>query len=147
MVIYARAAERLGVAQAVVGLVRLGERRVFAVAPVEVAAVDDGAADLNGVAVDVLRRRMDDDVGAPFNRAAEDRRGERVVDDQRHAVGMRDARELFNVADRERGVGQRFGENGSRVGLEGFLQRLLVGVLVDEDALDAHALQSSPRTG
>lgn len=76
----------------------------------------------------------------PFNRAAEDRRGERVVDDQRHAVGMRDARELFNVADRERGVGQRFGENGSRVGLEGFLQRLLVGVLVDEDALDAHAL-------
>lgn len=61
-----RAAERLGVAQAVVGLVRLGERRVFAVAPVEVAAVDDGAADLNGVAVDVLRRRMDDDVGAPI---------------------------------------------------------------------------------
>ena len=41
----------------------------------------DEAADHVRVAAEVLRRRVDDDVGAELERALEVRRGERVVDD------------------------------------------------------------------
>ena len=80
--------ERLRVGKAVVGGVRLHKARepVGVLRPVEVAAVDDAAANLGGVAVHVLRRRVRHDVAAEPERTAEDRRGERVVDDERHAV-------------------------------------------------------------
>ena len=55
--------------------------------PVEVAAVDDDAADRRPVAADPLRRRVDDDVGAVLDRLRE-QRGEGVVDDDRHALGV-----------------------------------------------------------
>ena len=85
--------------QAVVGGRRLGEHGKAAVRPLERAAVDDDAADRRAVAADELRRRVDDDVGAVLDRAAEVRRGERVVDDQRRAVLVRDLRHRLDVED------------------------------------------------
>ena len=83
---------------------------------------------------------MDDNVGAPFDRTAKDRRGKGVVNNQRHAVLMRDAGKLFNVADRERGIGERLGKDGLRIGLEGLLQRFLIIIFINKDAFDAHPL-------
>ena len=77
---------RLGPHRAVIagiGLVQRGEalgvRR-----PVEVAAVDDDAADRGAVPADVLGGRVHDDGGAVVERPADHRR-RRVVHDQRHA--------------------------------------------------------------
>jgi hypothetical protein len=48
------------------------------------------AADHVTVPVEVLRRRMEDDVGTQIERALEVRRGERIVDDQERALSVRD---------------------------------------------------------
>ena len=55
-------------------------------APRKFAGLDDDAAERGAVAADELRRGVDDDVGAPLDRPAQRRRGERVVDDERDAV-------------------------------------------------------------
>ena len=83
--------------QAVIPGRRLGEDGEVAVAPVEVARVDDDAADRGAVAADPLRGRVDHDVRAVLDRPAEvAARAERVVDDQRDAVPVRDVREGFD---------------------------------------------------
>ena len=62
----------------------------------------DEAADDVGVAAEVLRRRVDDDVGAELERALEVRRRERVVDDEQRAglvrgVGGRAMSTMFSI--------------------------------------------------
>ncbi len=136
-------AERLHVAEAVVGGVWLDEagELVRVLRPVEVAGVDDAAADLAGVAVHVLRRRVGDDVAAEAERTAEDRSREGVVDNERHAVFVRDARELGDVEDAAGRIRDRLAEDALGVGPEGLLDLLLAGVGVDEGELDAELLQ------
>ena len=63
--------------------------------PVEAAAVDDRAADGDAVAAEPFGDGMHDDVGAELDRAAQIGRGERVVDQQRHAGRVRDLRHLW----------------------------------------------------
>ena len=55
-------------------------------------ARDDGAADEVGVATEVLRDRVEHDVGAELERPLEVRRGERVVHDAARARGVREIR-------------------------------------------------------
>ena len=135
-----RAAEPLRVDHAVVGRVGRAELGEFAVVPVEVAAVHDGAAGGLGVAVHVFGGGVGHDVGAPFDGPAEDRRGEGVVHDERHALGVGDPRQLLEVGDRERGVRDGFGEERLGVRTEGGGEPGFVGVLVDEGERDAHLL-------
>ena len=80
--------------------------------PRELARVDDRAADAGAVAAEVLGQRVHHDVGAMLDRPAQVRRGHGVVDDQRHAVVVRDlgdGRDVGHVAGR---VAQRFDEHG-----------------------------------
>ena len=70
----------------------------------ELQALGDGrvvgrgeAADHVGVAAQVLRRRVEDDVGAELERALEVGRGERVVDDDEGAGGVRGLGRLPDV--------------------------------------------------
>ena len=70
--------------QTVVARVALSELREAAVAPVEVAAVDDCAAKRGAVAADPLRERLDDDCCTVLDGTREIRRRERVVDNERH---------------------------------------------------------------
>ena len=80
-------AEFAGVDHAVIAFVRLGEIRELArCRPVEFAAVHDHAAALYRVAVHVFGGGVDDDIRAPLERAAEHRRCECVVHDERHVV-------------------------------------------------------------
>ena len=94
-----------------IGLVQRGEA-LGVRGPVEVAAVDDDAADRGAVPADVLGRRVHHDGGAVVERPADHRR-RRVVHDQRHAELAPDRRHL---ADREYGelrVGQGLGVVGA----------------------------------
>ena len=65
------------------------------------------AADHVGVAAQVLRRRVDDDVGPELERELEVGRGERVVDDDQGAGGVRRLGRLADVDDVEERVRRR----------------------------------------
>ena len=83
--------------------------------PVERAAVDDHAADRIAVAAEKLGERMHDDVGAVVDRLAQIGRGQRVVDDERHAGTLRDLRDRLDVGDDAAGIGDELDED--RLGL------------------------------
>ena len=92
--------ERLAELQAVVGRLRLREaRKTPGSQPVEAAAVHHGAADHRAVAGEELRRRVDDQIGAPLEGPAEPGGCERVVDDQQGARGSRQAGQGLQIGD------------------------------------------------
>ena len=91
---------------------RIRDHRKSAVRPVELPRLDDRPTDARAMAADEFRRRMQDDVGAPFDRAAEVRRRERVVHDQREFVIVRDGRNRRDVEHVTGGVPDRLGEEG-----------------------------------
>ncbi len=66
------------------------------------------------VTAEILRRAVRDQVGAEFQRTLVHRRGERVVDRQQGAVGMRPARDRADVEHIERRVGGRLQEHQPR---------------------------------
>ena len=133
-------AKLLGVGDAVIALVRRGEtgELVGVSHPVELARVDDGAAHSCAVAVHVLGGGVRHDVSAPLDGTTVDRRGERVVHDERHTVGMRGVGELLNVKHRERRVGDGLAEDGARIVLEGRVELGGRAVGRNERGLDAH---------
>ena len=61
-------AEGFDVFEAVVARVRLGKFGEFAVCPVEIAGIDDNAADACAVAADELCAAMNNNIDAVFNR-------------------------------------------------------------------------------
>ena len=65
------------------------------------------ATDEVGVAAEVLRQRVDDDVGAERERLLEVRRGERVVDDDEGADLVRGRRGGADVDDVQRWIRRR----------------------------------------
>ena len=136
------AAEPLRVDDAVVGGIGGGEAGELLCVrlPVEAAAVDDSAAHRRRVAVHVLRRGVDHDVGTPLEGSAVDGRGEGVVHDERHAVAVSYAGKLLDVQHRAGRVGDGLAEDGLRVRSEGAVDLLLRCVLVDEGEVDLHAL-------
>ena len=84
---------------------------------------------------------MDDDVRAKIKRAAQDRRRERVIHDQRYAMAVCDVRKTADVQHRQRWVGDRFAKYGLRIGLEGLVDLFIAGIGIDEDAFDAQLFQ------
>ena len=136
-----RGAVGLGVDQAVVAGIGLGQRRELAgVLPVEAAAVDQDAADRDAVAAQPLGRRMQHEVGAVLERPAEAGRGEGVVDQERQAVVVRDRGDLRDVQDLEAGIADRLAEHEAGLGPDrrGEGRRI---ARVDEGRLDAEARQ------
>jgi hypothetical protein len=102
--------ERLVELQAVIGRRRIRDHRKTSVRPVELAGFDDHAADAGPVAADELGRRMNDDIGTPFDRAAQVRRRERVVHDQWQPVLVGDRRHRLDVQHIPAGVADRLAE-------------------------------------
>ena len=98
-------AEALGVHDAVIALVRLGEagKPLRMGHPVEAARVHDGAAHARAVPVHVLGSGMRHDVGAPFDGAAQHRRGKRCCPRRAarhaHAPPRRNARCRARLSD------------------------------------------------
>ncbi len=83
---------------------------------------------------------MDGNVGAVVERLEQDRGGDRVVDDQRHAVAMRDLCQSFDVADVAGGIADGLGEHGLGVIVDQPFDRIGL-VAVGEAAGDALARQ------
>ena len=96
-----RRAQRLGIDHAVVAHVRLVQalEARLVLGPGELAAVDDGAAQRGAVPAQVLGQRVHHDVGAVLERPDQVGRAHGVVDDQRHAVLVRDGRHAGDVGD------------------------------------------------
>ena len=72
-----------------------------------VARADQRAGDDVGMAVEVLGRRMHDDVGAVLDRPRQHRRRDRRIDRQQRAGLVRDLGRRGDVADRPGRVGRR----------------------------------------
>ena len=90
----------------------LAQHRIaFFARPVEGAAVDDQPADRVAVAAEKFGQRMHDDVGAIIDRLAEIGRGQRVIDDQRHACVLRDLGDRLDVGDDAARIGDRLDED------------------------------------
>ena len=106
--------------------------------PVEMAAVHNAAAHSRAVAVHILGGGMGHDICAPLKRAAVDGRGEGVVHDQGHAVGMGCLCKLFNVQNSQGRVGNGFAKHGLGVGLKGGIQLFLGGGGGHKGHINAH---------
>ena len=110
-------------------------------APVEIAAVHDASADLAGMAIHVFRRRVRHNIGAEAERTAENGRGEGVVDDQRNAVFVGDLGELRDIENAPGRICDGLAENAFRIRTERRLNRLRVGIRIDERELNAELLE------
>ena len=107
--------------------------------PVEVAAIDDDAADRGAVAADVFGGGMHDDGGAVVEGPAQHRcRG--VVHDQRDAQLAAGLGHLLDGEDLELGIGQGLGVDRPGL-LVGRLGEVLGIGGVDEAHLDAHGAE------
>ena len=115
-----------------VGLVLRGEPwPLLRLVPVELAGIDDDAADGGSVTTDELRRRMNDDVGTVLDRTDLYRGCEGVIDDEREVMLVSDLYPLVEVEDLTVRVTEGLGIEGLRVQLDGCLY-LLVIVRIDE---------------
>ena len=96
----------------------------------------DDPAEAPALAVDMLGRRIDDDMGAEFERLLLQRRREDVVDDDARADAVGDLRDRGDVDDFERRIGRAFEEE--QLGVRPHRRFPLCHVApVDERRLDA----------
>ena len=132
-------AEHVGVAGAVVARVGLGEsgELLDVLRPLELAAVDDDAADDRAVAAEELGGRVHDDVGTVLERTDEVRGRDRVVDDERHVVLVRDVGDERDVEHVDLRVADGLGEEQLGVGAHGGGPLVGVVLVFDEGDLDA----------
>ena len=137
-------AELLGICYAVVALVRGAQsgELVCILHPVEMAAVNDAAAHSSAVTVHVLGRGMSYDISAPLKRTAVDRRCKRIINDKGNSVLVRGLRELLNVENSQRGVGDSLTENSLCVWLECRVEFLGGAVGADECEINTHLAHS-----
>ena len=80
----------------------------------ELLGAEDRAAQGAALAIDVLGGGVDDDVGAPFERPLQHRRGEGVVEHDLGAGLVRHVAHRPDVDDVEHRVGRRFEQHGLR---------------------------------
>jgi hypothetical protein len=80
--------------------------------PVEIAAIDDDAADGIAMAADIFRCRVDDDCSTVIERTRE-QRSRRIVDDERDAIFAPDSRDFCDREDDEFRIGQCLGIKGA----------------------------------
>lgn len=87
---------------------------VHAYFPDRVGAADHGAREQFAVTAEVFRRRVNDEICAPFERPLQDRRRKCVVDDGQSAGGPGEARDRCGVDHPQVGVGGGLEEDEPR---------------------------------
>ena len=75
--------------------------------PRKTSAVDDGSAKRSAMAAEKFCQRMNGDIGAVVERLQQDRRGDRVVDDERDTMTMCDLRQRLDIANIAGGIADR----------------------------------------
>ena len=106
----------------------------------EVLGAEHDAAEAATLAVDMLGRGVEHDVGAHGQRLLQHRRGEDVVDDQPRAGGVAQVGDGLDVDELQRGIGRRLDEDAARAGLQRVAPLIQIGT-VDELRRDAIARQ------
>ncbi|GBD18910.1 hypothetical protein HRbin27_01410 [bacterium HR27] len=106
--------EVLPVRDSVIARIRIDQPRELAVAPVEPPRIDDHPADRHTVPANPLRRRVDHDIGTPFDRPAQVRRREGVVYDERDPMLVGDPGYRLDVQDIEPWIADRLGIDALR---------------------------------
>mmetsp|Transcript_3124 Transcript_3124/g.9532 ORF Transcript_3124/g.9532 Transcript_3124/m.9532 type:complete len:243 (+) Transcript_3124:1885-2613(+) len=104
--------------------------------PLELAGVDDDAADSGAVAADPLGERVDDDISAVRDGLGEVRCREGGVNNERQADAVRLLRNLLEIAHDAGRVGDGLAEEGARL-LVGRFEEVLGVRLIDEAHRDA----------
>src|SRR5690606_38355927 len=110
---------------------------VAVLGPGESSRVHDGSGDAGAVSAHVFGQGMHDDVGAPFDGAAQGGRGHRVVHDQRHAVAVGGFGQGLDVDDVACRVADGFAEHRAGAFVDHGLQGgdVVVGREADFQAL------------
>src|SRR5665213_3963378 len=103
-----------------IGSIGLAEHRetLGMLFPREFAAVDDDSAECRAMPTHELRERMHHNVCAMLDGTQQDWRGDRIVDDQRHAVFMSHGGESLNVANVSRGIANSLAKDCPRFGVD-----------------------------
>ena len=128
---------RIDERNAVVAGVRVGNQAKFAAgAPVELAGVDDDAAERRAVTADELRCRVDHDVCAVRNGSDEIRGAEGIVDHDGKIVLVGNCGNRVDVGNVAVGISERFKVNCLRVRLD---CRFDLGKVVRVDERCGHA--------
>lgn len=105
--------------------VGIGQQRELARStPVELAALDDHAAERGTVTAKELGGRVHDDICAVLDGTNQIGRAEGVVDHERNAVAVCDVGNRADVGHVAVGIAQRLDENRLGVVLNGVLKRL-----------------------
>ena len=133
-----RLAELLCVGNTVIGLIGLRKHRELSVIPVKASAVNNAAADLNGMTVHIFGRGMCNDIGAKSERTAIDGRREGIIDDQRHSVAVGRLCKQFQIRHDKRRIGESFGKHTPCIFTECGVQFFLRAVRIHKSALNAH---------
>ena len=138
-------AKSLRVSEAVVARIRFGEALELVVMgfPVEVAAIDNAAADASGMAIHVLGGRVRYDIHAEFERAADNRGRERVVHNHRDAMLVSKVSKTLEVKHLAGRVRDGFAEEALGVRAESLLDFFIARVLVHERAINAELLHGN----
>ena len=118
-------AEHLAEHHAVITRAGPGDGGVFIgmIGPRELAAIHDDAADGGAVAAQKLGGRVDHDIGAVLDRAAEIRRSHGVIDNQRHAGFVGDGRNLFDIQHVHARIGDGLAVDRARLGCDRALRK------------------------
>src|SRR6266478_4026627 len=106
-----------GVDQIVVGGVRPAEHRktLSMLFPGKLTTVDDDATQRRAMPSHELRQRMNHNIRAVFDRSQEDRRGDRIINDQRNAMFMGYPSQSFDIADVSRRIADTFAKDRPRL--------------------------------
>ena len=98
---------------------RLRQHRIVSgLGPVERSAVDDRPAHRIAVPADEFGQRVDDNVGAMFDRPNQIGAGQRVVDDQRQAMLAGNVADLLDIDELPAWVRQAFNEDAACLGVD-----------------------------
>src|SRR5579885_433020 len=120
-------AEGFDVTYAMIGGIGVGKgRETPARGPIELAAIDDHAANRGAVAADELRRRVNDDIGAMLERLHQVRRRHGVINDKRQAMLMRDSGNGANIERVQARITYCLRVNGPRALVDGRAEVLRV---------------------
>ena len=106
----------------------------------ELLRAEDHAAEATALPVNVLRCRVDDDIGTEFHGPLAERRCEHVVDDGQRATPLGDLGHGLDVDQLQHGIGRCLEEEGLRVRRHGSLPGRQIAP-VDKGRCDAVARQ------
>ena len=122
--------------------IRLDELRELArLFPVKLAALDDNAAKCRAVPADKFSRAVDDNIRAEFKRANLIGRGERVINDERDFMLVRNVGDGLNINERGVGIADGLDKNQARVVLNRRLENANALCRVNKSRLDTEGGQ------